>query len=394
MRPGVYWKRTEDRLVEWVERALRRKPSAEAVTAGAVREAARHSKKLQKALVHATDVLASRGAFQRPLYQAAVGALAETKERRLGPLLVEAMQQSDAGSLATIAASRECRSKRIDDALVRAAACRHPEIAFAAVLVHRMRAGGGKGLAMMSAVARMKESSRIDLCTHLLAPLMMAEVPALPSPVGGGLRALRDAERHLGRWLVLARAGLKSGDVSALEEADRRRRHGSSSAQAAWSLMRWALLPGETAPEVRPTAEIVFRLSDRPTSERDTSFLFHLAEAQAEGARGLLESMSHRPLRRATAVRAAGALARCYDAKAALGDLREVADGRRGPLAGLAVAALHDAGEHAEARHRAAELSEARSLPTSVWGGLVLSAAGQPVISETSFRRLERGWML
>ena len=255
-------------MVDWIERALRRKPSREAPVAGALMVAAQRSPRLRKSLLSTADTLIDRRAFERPLYGAAVRALAASKDRRLGPMLVRSMDDERGGGLSTIAACAYVKSAKLDDALARTAASRHPDIAFAAMLIHRLRSGKGKGQHLVGAAARLKESARIELCTRLFAPLVSEEgvLPKLPATLGPAVKALRDAERHLGRWLILARVGVACGDRSPIEEVDDRMRHGSASAKAAWSLMGWALVPGRDVPRVRPTAEIVSRLSDRPTA--------------------------------------------------------------------------------------------------------------------------------
>ncbi|MFX7140816.1 hypothetical protein ABTH88_23050, partial [Acinetobacter baumannii] len=59
--------------------------------------------------------------------------------------------------------------------------------------------------------------------------------------VGPALAVLRGAERHLGRWLVLADVATKAGDLGPLNEATEKAQQGPSSARAAWSLVAWAL---------------------------------------------------------------------------------------------------------------------------------------------------------
>ena len=395
MRQSAYWGDLEERLVAWVAKAVRRKPANEARVAASLRVACPHSAKLRDALAEASSVLASRGSFDRPLYGAAIRSLADSGDRRLPQLLASALSHESAGGLATLAASAAVGSKAVAEALARSASSKHPEIAFAAALAQRLRAEGEATL-LLSAAARLKESARIELCTELLAPMVLvnSEQVDLPAAAAPAMKVLRDAERHLGRWLVFARAGIACSDRAALDEADKRARSGSSSARAAWSLLAWALAPARDVPDVRPTTEIVARLSDRPTSERDMSFLFRLAEARAPGARGLLDTLAQEPLAEADGVRAAADLARCYASHDALAPVRRLLDNRKhSDLHGLAVAALFDGGEQAEARERAASLGDARSLPVSVWGGLVMqgSRVAAPLISEVRFRRLERG---
>jgi len=385
----------EQRLISWVGKVVRRKPSSEARVAAALRVAAPHCAKLRVSLLEAVAVLIGRGSFDRPLYGAAIRALADAGERRLPPLVAEALAGKSSGGLATLAAAASCNSVKVGEALARSASNKHPEIAFAAALAQRLRAEGEASL-LLSAAARLKESARIELCTELLAPLVLVTdaEPELPRGAAPAMKVLRDAERHLGRWLVFARAGLACDDASALVEADARAKTGSSSARAAWSLLAWALASDRSIPEVRPTTEIVARLSDRPTSERDMSFLFRLADVRAPAASGLLESMGSGPLSGPDGVRAAAELARQYDIGEALDPVVRLLDeGKHGELHGLAVAALWSGGRDVEARQRAERLSEARSLSVCLWGGLVLKGRrlDGPLISESRFRRLERG---
>jgi len=381
----------DERLVEWVAKALKRKPSTEARPAGALRVAAAHSPRVRRSLLEATDVLVSRRSFGRPLYRAAVRALADANERRLPHLLVTALAGDDAGGLATLAAAARFRTAKLDRALARQVASPHPQIAFAAALARPKR----DARHLMAAAARLRESARIDLCTQLLVPLTMGddETLQLPAAAAPAMSALRDSERHLGRWLVFAHAGMACGDTTPLHEATRRATRGSVSTKTAWSLLAWALAPGRDVPEVRPTVDVVARLSDRPTSERDMSFLFRMASVGATQARALLESLSKPPLRAGAGVRAASALAHRYDRAHALSGVRALVHAKRRDLEGLAVAALWDAGEHAEARQRAAGLCDVRNLSAMVWGGLVVRSERslRPIISETAFRRLHHG---
>jgi hypothetical protein len=405
MQADAYWAELEDRLSDWVGRAVRKRPESEPRVAGAVRAAAQHSARVRASLARAAEVFIERRSFGRPLYAAALGALGAFGDRRLGPLLQNALRNDEAGGLPAIAAAAQCGSAALRECLMRVAASRHPHLAFGAAVARGAR-GEDSAVELVPAAARLNENARIDVCSQLLVPMLLlhgesgASRLELPPSLGPAFRVLRDAERHLGRWLALAQAGLASRDRSGLEEAERRAGEGSPSARAAWALLGWALRPGNDVPAVRPTAEIVARLSDRPTAERDMSFLFRLAAVRADAARGMLESVARAPLRGATAVRAAGALATGWDHRPAVDALRAAADGRRRTdLQGISVAALCDAGVRHEARERAAELCGARNLSCAVWGGLVLrqgSTRGDGkamLLSEPSFRRLELGWV-
>jgi hypothetical protein len=395
MRQGEYWARLDERLIDWIGKALRRKPSGESRVAAALLAVGQHhSARMRGAMASAAEVLIRRRAYDRPLYAASMRALAEVEDGRAGALLAEALRCETWGGLATLSAAAHCSSGAIEEPLVRAAAARRPEIAFGAELVRALRSEARRAV-LVDAAARLKESARIELCSQLLAPLLLLRKPvALPAAVVPAMSVLRGSERHLGRWLVFALASIQGGDRSPLEEALERSEEGSSSARTAWTLLAWALNNGSAPPRVKPTAEIVARLSDRPTAERDMSFLFRLAEAKAEGARTMLDALSSGSTRDSSSVRALAVLGRTYASSDACERLREIADlDERASLRGIAIAGLWDVGEHSEARKRAAELCEARALPNAVWGGLVLHAGPEPLITERSFRYLERGWV-
>ncbi|MEM9877033.1 MAG: hypothetical protein AAF928_19195 [Myxococcota bacterium] len=410
MEHAAYWSDLDERLGAWVDKAVRRKPAREARLAGCVRVAARHCPALREKLATAADALIGRAAFERPLYGASIRAVAEREHRDAAELLTRALKSRGSGGLATIAAAMLAPSTmRLREPLSRVAAAGKPEMAFAAGLAAAVRApvprGGSSARgtsaearrALIGSVARIKESARIELCSELIAPLVMTpEAPSLPVAMAPAFAVLRDAERHLGRWLVLARAGHAAGDDSGVEQARARAGQGSSSARTAWSFLGWAIDARDPAPTLRPSAEVVARLSDRPTSEREMSFLFRLASVRAGGARAMLEGLCDDEIRASDGVRAAAALARWYGDRRGLEHLRRLADGKRHrDLQGVAVAALWDTGEQGEAAQRAERLKESRHLAVSVWGGLVMRPPG-PVASlleEMRFRRLERGWV-
>ncbi len=412
MAQSAYWDELEGRLGEWVVKALKRRPASEARLAGSLRVAARHSPSLRDELARAADVLIERSAFDRPLYGAAIRAVAEGKHDDLASLLDRALRSKEGGGLATLAASLLAPAKvKLQEPLARVAACSKPEVAFGAGLALSMRnqpkrspksaaaakkAGWQAQRALIGSVARIKESSRIELCGELLAPLVMTpSLPSLPRVAGPAMKVLRDTERHLGRWLVFARAGHAAGDATALEEARERAASGSSSSRTAWSLLSWAIDDEKPPPALRPSAEVVARLSDRPTSEREMSFLFRLASVQADGARGMLEGLCREDIRASDGVRAAAALAQRYQDRRGVDALRRLAEGKKHrELQGVAVAALWDLGERKEAKDRAEELGSCRNLAGCVWGGLVMrNPRGPDMLEEMRYRRLERGWV-
>jgi hypothetical protein len=162
--------------------------------------------------------------------------------------------------------------------------------------------------------------------------------------------------------------------------------------------------PLQPAPSKRPSTELLARMSDRPSTEQDLSFLFRLAQARAPAARPILEAMAtprlvdgapRATLRDEVAVRAARSLGRDY-ASADVGRLlADVVEGPREELRGLAAAALWDLGARVEALGAAEALAEASSLTSQAWSALVRAAALDPaapaVLTEPSFRRLHWG---
>jgi hypothetical protein len=259
-----------------------------------------------------------------------------------------------------------------------------------------------------------KESHRISLCVDLFVPL--ARSAPVSAFVGPALGVLRGAERHLGRWLVMAEVAVRAGDRSPLEEALQKATVGPQSARAAWSLVAWALtdssnaVPGP-APLTRPTVELVARLSDRPSADRDTTFLFRLARVKAPVARPMLEALARTlPLADDVSIRAALFLARDHardDLRDALVEAATV--GKREDLRGLAVAAMWDAGMRDRARELADELLTSKTLANVAWATLVRAAAarssresasaaagqasGGQIVTETPFRWVQWGWL-
>src|SRR6202041_2496528 len=94
----------------------------------------------------------------------------------------------------------------------------------------------------LAALAPMiKESHRLTLCAEIFVPLAR-HMRSLASPSnllnsGPALAVLRGAERHLGRWLVLAEVAAAAGDRGPLDEALTRANTGPSPARSAGSLV-------------------------------------------------------------------------------------------------------------------------------------------------------------
>ncbi len=411
-RAEIIDKVTRGRFEDELDAALKRKPTNEAKLAGALRALTGLSPALRAAVASAAEVMLRRGSYGRELYGASLRALAEADDRHTTALLKTALASDEAGGSAALSAACFSRDPALGPALAKAAAMRQSHVAFGAETARVCR-GESNGAHLAALAPMIKESHRITLCVELFVPL--ARSAPVPVQVASALTVLRGAERHLGRWLVLADVAAKAGDGGPIEEARSRSSTGPSSARSAWSLVAWAL--EETAalgasvraPETRPTVELVARLSDRPSADRDTTFLFRMAHARAVVAKPMLEALARAlPLSDEVAVRAALFLARDHgrdDLKAAL--LEVAASSKREELRGLAAAALWDVGEREKARDLTDDLVTSKCIGNVAWGALVRAAAARDtaggsaeggaarasIIAETPFRWIQWGWL-
>jgi hypothetical protein len=400
-RAEIVDKATRGRFEAELDAALKRKPTSELKLGGALRAVGRLSPALRGSLVEAAQVMVRRGSYARELYAATIRTLGEAEDKHLPALLKSALAAEDAGGTPTLSAASFCRDASLAAPLAKLAASRQSHLAFGAetARVCRRESNG----AHLTAIAPMiKESHRISLCVDLFVPLAV----------------LRGAERHLGRWLVLADVATKAGDDGPLLEATQKAQVGPTSARSAWSLVAWALAETKAsvdpnaapvaAPSTRPTVELVARLSDRPSADRDMTFLFRMAQARALTCKPMLEGLVKSvPLADEVSVRAASYLARDHgreDMKDALVDC--ALNGKRDELRGLAVAALWDAGSgatRAATREKARDLSDelvaSRCLSSVAWGALVRVAHASHrdsdfvVVTETPLRWIQWGWL-
>jgi hypothetical protein len=409
-------KPTRIRFEQEMEAALRRRSANEGKLAGAIRAVAALSPALRTSLGEATGVLLGRGAFQRELYMCGLRALAEAQDRQAAALLRSALSDGDAGGSAALSAACFARDPELSVPLAKIAASRQSHLAFGAELARVARAESN-GALLAQLAPMIKESHRISMCIELFVPL--ARTAPLARHVGPALSVLRGAERHLGRWLVLAEIAVRAGDLTPLEDAQARAASGPSSSRAAWSLVAWALretdalargLAQPVAPLTRPTLELVARLSDRPSANRDTTFLFRMARAGAPSARPMLEGLVRAlPLVDEAGVRAAFHLIRDRERE----DLCEVLSDtartcKREELRGMAAAALWDAAARVpaerasilrtRARDAADELVCSRVIGNVAWGALIRAASkgglvGEPLLTETPVRWIQWGWL-
>jgi hypothetical protein len=374
--------------------ALKRKPAREACLGGALRTLFLHAPELEHELVQALELLVRRGSFDRPLYAAIARGLAETRDPRVPPLLAAALAAEDGGGLSTIAAAGHSSDATLAEPLAKLAGNRHAHVAFAAEIA-RVARGESNGAHARAVAPMIKEAHRIALCQEVL--VAWAWRPPLAAGIAAAFAALRGAERHLGRWLLLAELSARAGDASVLAEAREQAALGPAGTRPAWALVSWALEIPERPPASRPSLELVTRLSDRPTADKDLSFLFRLSEARVESARSLLRHLTRGPLEDETAVRAALCLARDFDEERARVQLAHAVEkGRAETLRGLAAAALFDLGERERALPFASELAQSPKLPALTFGNLVLLAASGresgPLVTEPRVRRIQLGW--
>jgi hypothetical protein len=432
-RAEVIDKVTRGRFEDELEAALKRKSVHEGKLSGALRAVAPLSPALRAAMCDAATTMLHRKSFARDLYVACMRSLAEWGDKRAAALLRAALSSEEAGGSAALSAACFSRDEDLGPVLAKIAVSRQAHVAFGAETARVMR-GESNGAHLTALAPMIKESHRIALCVELLVPLarfgscsprgsLHTALAASPA-----LAVLRGAERHLGRWLVMAEVAVKSGDRAPLEEARAKALIGPASARAAWSLVTWALsqhapptlLAGTTGaplpvlspppavdlplPETRPTVELVSRLSDRPSADRDTTFLFRMARARAPSAKPMLEMLAKGPpLGDEVSVRAALCLAKDYGRDDLRAALLEVATApRREELRGLATAALWDLGAMDQSRDLASDLSSSKVVGNVAWAALVRAAwtraraeasKGESVVGEIPFRWIQWGWL-
>ena len=384
-----------NRLDAELRASMRRRPANESRLGGALQLLAPHSARLRESMLAALDVLVRRGACERPLYLQMLRGLVAAEEPRVAPLLVSALSQDDASGLWTIAAAAMCKAPSLRDPLAKISSSRSPHIAFAGELARTAR-GESKGQALADSALRVKESHRLEMCTSLVLPLVWSQ-KACPG-AEEGIRVMRDTERHLGRWLLFALLAQRSGDTSPLNEAREHCQKGPGSARVAWNLVAWALKTDSSQPSIRPTLEVVSRLSDRPSAERDLTFLFRMAKTNAPSTRTMLDNLTREPVfSHENAVRAAAYLLKQENRDDLLRRLLDlVKSTKREELRGLALAALYEACPSV-VEEAMPDFSRSRQLQNAIFYALVrLSQNGQHVdglLDEPVFRRAQLGWL-
>src|SRR6476469_6271449 len=227
-RSEILRRTVQGRFESELTAALRRRLPSEGKVAGALRALFPFSACLRNMAAEAALVLVRRGSFDRELYASVVRALAETGDKRSGALIKGALATEEAGGLATLSAACFSSDPSLGAPLAKVAGSRHAHLAFGAE-VARMARGESSGNHLSALAPKIKESHRIALIVELFLPLTRG--PALPKPIGGALAVLRDAERHLGRWLVLAEVAVRASDSGPLHEAQRKATNGPPSSR-------------------------------------------------------------------------------------------------------------------------------------------------------------------
>jgi hypothetical protein len=337
-------------------------------------------------------------AFDRELYGALLRALVDSEDKRGVGLVAAALKTEEFGGLPALSLACFVRDSSTPASLARAAASGRTLTAFAAE-VARVCMGEPSGPRLFALAPRIKEANRINLVVDLLLPLAVRGIPPKAgATLADALLVLAGSERHLGRWLVMAEIAHRGGDGRALNDALERRSTGPDSARAGWSLCAWALDPNVGSRGVRPTTELVARLSHRPSADRDASFLFRMAAAKLPEARAMLEALVRaRPLGDEVAVRSAAALVAHYDRPSFAVDALETARASpRDSVRSLAAACLFDLGDRELAASDASLLVGSEDLCASIWSALVLLAARSkqpaPIVTELNFRRVQQGF--
>lgn len=393
----------ERRLSTEFEAALSAKSADDGRLAGLLRVLAPHSAALRTAAVAWAKELIRLEAFDRELYAACLRALAESEDKRLAAVLSAALKTDDFGGLATLSVACFVKDASVGPSLARAASSSRTLTAFAAEAA-RLCHGDSTGPRLFSLAPRIKEAHRISLVFDLLIPISArgASTKACAG-LADALHVLCGSERHLGRWLVMAEIAHRGGDARPLREAIEKTQTGPDSARAGWTLCAWALSPELGGKGVRPTTELVARLSHRPSADKDASFLFRMADRHLVEARPMLEALVRaKPLGDEIAVRAAAALISGYGAPAPAREALETyKSSPREAVRGLSLAALWDlAVEDKSTRDviasEASRLVDAEDVVAQAWASLVtLSSRGklaQPVMSDVNFRRIQLGW--
>jgi hypothetical protein len=390
---------TRVRIEDELGSAVKRRLTHEARLAGALLALAPWSQELRARTEEVACLFVKRRAWGRPLLAACLRTMVDNG--RGSELLHQALLDGDSTCLPLCAWDRDPQNAEL---LGRLSAAPSSVSMFSEAA--RVCRGEANGALLAELSTRAKESVRLAFIERLGYPLREAGVEA-PLAICPALGVLRSAERHVGRWLVLAEVAVKAGDLTAqLEASARANSKGVQSARLAWTLAAWALSAPNAQAPLKLQPEVLARLSDRPSAAKDMSFLFRLGAARVPAARTMLEVLAATEEPTVDSIRALSMLAREYGSHVARKRLQMICRDSREDTKGIAVAALWDAccdfrapqailvdvAAAAEAREQASELVLSRSLSNVVWGALLRIHESRKksnrLLTESTIRRL------
>ncbi len=377
-----------ERLTTSLRAALKRRTSAEGRLAGALAIVAPHSSALLDEMTQALETLLLREQVERPLFKAGVHALLKANAVRGGEFLCRGLLFTEDPHL--LVSGRFTKSAELTGTLQRIASKAKAQATFCAELA-RVSRGESRGARLVEVATRMKESDRLELIERLL----LLDEPASPIPAHAwpALRILRDAERHVGRWLAWAELGGALGRDESIKLARQRMERSGRTSRTAWQLACWALSgDGEDLPLRIPSLVQLDRLGGLSACRAAPAFVFRIAEHDVEYARPRLRDLvvDSEP---SVQVRARVHLARSGDSES-LHWLQRTAEGRgSGTMRALCVGAMFDV--TGKPQPAPVELTRGKALEPAVWLGL-LALACRGAIGEVLSKRhigcVERGF--
>ncbi len=380
--------RCVERLTASLKASLKRRSTTECRVAGALAVVAPHCQALLDEVATGVDVLLSRRQIERPLFKAGLHALLVARAPQADELLCRSLAFTEDPQL--LVSARGVKSPRLAAPLQHIATTGRAQAAFCAELARACR-GESRGARLVEVATRMKEADRLRLLDSLL--VLSDPAKAMPASVWPALRILRDAERHVGRWLAWAELGGASSLDESLRVARQRAQQSSRGSLAAWQLACWALSGKKDDLPVRvPSLSQLDRLNGRSGCRGGAAFVFRLARHDAAYVRPRLEELLTRD-DECIGVRARVHLARAGD-ESSLDWMTRTARGRGpGSVRALCIAGLFDAtGKPGSAP---ADLSRSKALQPAVWLGLV-ALASRGAVGEVLCARhvsgVERGW--
>jgi hypothetical protein len=396
-RTDVLDKAVARRVCSEVSAALRRRNSLEERLGGALRLLAGFSVTVRRQVLLVATTLLRRKTIDRPLFRASVAALGDTP-RAEGEAPVVSALQSAAPPLCAFAAAARLPSGRVAKVLAELTGRSPSHVAFAAEFVRTVR-GEAIGDRLVKLAPMINEASRVLLTCDLVSALVEQSHSAPPG-LAPALAPLRTAERHTGRWLRLGELGVLAGDEAPIVEARQARDRATGAARTTWQVIAWILsaLRGWDEPLSVQTlsSDVLRKLSDQPSAQRDHAFLFRLGRMGVAAAEAPLAKLAHASAYRAVdQVHAAYCLAKHYACDTFVPRVESAAARGVEAVRGASVAALWDLGKREEALLHVDSLMISRSPANVAWGALVrmanLIGDRSPLVTPRHIRWLHEG---